>query len=235
MTKIYKTKIKLYPSGIKQLTVYKDSILVKNSEKKVTLYSEVEKGKSEEDFQREKQRELWKIKTKIKDYVLCNDFDQFWTLTFNSDRYDYSIAFEKMSKWLRKMRDKYGRFNYIVIPELHKDGAIHFHAVFGNFKGKLINSGKKHKNVTVWNSADWEYGFTTITRMRNKERCASYVTKYFTKDMQNSIVGKNKKKYWLSRDLKKPVVSYSSLDLSAELEVEPDFESDMCRIYKIQS
>lgn len=231
MTKLYKTKIKEYPNGIKQLTVYKNAIFVENESNSITLSNTAKKEKSASEKELEKMREIWKIKTKIKDYVLCNDFNTFWTLTFNSDRYDYDAAFEKLSKWIRKMRDKYGKFRYIVIPEIHKDGAIHFHAVFGGFKGPLIDSGVKHRNVTVFNCADWEYGFTTITRMRNKEKCASYVTKYFTKDMQNSIVGKDKKKYWLSRGLRLPAVTYSADDLSGNLQ--PTYENDVCSIYKL--
>lgn len=231
MTRFYKTKIKEYPNGTKQLTVYKNAIFVENGSNSITLSNTTEKEKDLNEKELEKMREIWKIKTKIKDYVLCNDFNTFWTLTFNSDRYDYDNAFEKLSKWLRKMRDKYGKFRYIVIPEIHKDGAIHFHGVFGGFKGPLVDSGVKHRNVTVFNCNDWQYGFTTITRMRNKEKCASYVTKYFTKQMQETIVKKGQKKYWLSKGLEKPAVTYSADDLSGNLQ--PSYENDVCSIYKL--
>lgn len=231
MTRFYKTKIKEYPNGTKQLTVYKNTIFVENGSNSITLSNTDEIVQKEVDKDLEQRRAIWKIKTKIKDYVLCNDFNTFWTMTFEKDRYDYDLAFEKMSKWLRKMRDRHGKFDYIVIPELHKDGAIHFHAVFGNFGGKLIDSGVKHRNVTVFNCPEWEYGFTTITRMRNKEKCASYVTKYFTKQMQETIVKKGQKKYWLSKGLEKPVVTYSADDLGENLQ--PTYTNDVCSIYKL--
>lgn len=231
MSKFYKTKIKLYPNGSKTLTVYKSALKAEKEPISIT-FSDCEKNdKSESEKELEKQRAIWKIKTKIKDYVLCNNFDCFWTLTFENDRYNYNLAFEKMSKWLEKMRKKYGKFNYIIIPELHKDGAIHFHGVTGGFKGSLVDSGVKHRNYTVYNSNDWNHGFTTITRMRSKEKCASYVTKYFTKDMQNSIVGKGKKKYWLSKGLELPVVSYSADDLGKGLQAV--HENEICLIYKL--
>lgn len=231
MSKFYKTKIKLYPNGHKTLTVYHNALKVEKEVNSIPVFYLPENGKSDKEKDLEKMRGVWKIKTKIKDYVLCNDFDCFWTLTFETDRYNYDLAFEKMSKWLAKMRRKYGKFRYIIIPELHKDGAIHFHGVTGGFKGTLTYSGVKHKKAKVYNSSDWEYGFTTITKMRNKEKCASYVTKYFTKDMQNSIVGKGKKKYWLSLGLDLPVVSYSAEDLGKGLE--PVHENDICSIYKL--
>lgn len=231
MAKFYKTKIKEYPNGIKQLTVYNTSVCAEKEPISVTFSNPNEHEKNSDEKELEKSRAIWKIKTKIKDYVLCNDFDTFWTMTFKNHRYDYEHAFEVLSKWLRKMRDKHGKFRYIVIPEIHKDGAIHFHGVFGGFKGLLVDSGVKHRNVTVFNCPEWEYGFTTITRMRNKEKCASYVTKYFTKQMQATIVKKGQKKYWLSKGLEKPVVTYSADDLGRNLQ--PVYTNDVCSIYKL--
>lgn len=234
MTRFYKTKIKEYPNGSKVLTVYKNALKAESIPNSIPFYPPDDDLISDEkiiDKELEKMRAIWKIKTKIKDYVLCNDFDCFWTITFGDDRYDYEVAFSKMSKWLRKMKDKYGKFNYIIIPELHKDGAIHFHGVTGGFKGNIIYSGVKHKKVKVYNCVDWEHGFTTITKMRSREKCATYVTKYFTKEMQNSIVGKGKKKYWSSRGLRLPAVTYSDIDLGKNLE--PNYVNDVCSIYKV--
>lgn len=235
MTRFYKTKIKEYPDGSKVLTVYKNALKGENNSDSIPFYSVDDYDDNSDDKllekELEKMRGIWKIKTKIKDYVLCNDFDSFWTITFGDNRYDYDRAFSNMSKWLRKMRDKYGKFNYIIIPELHKDGAIHFHGVTGGFRGNIVYSGVKHNKVKVYNCSDWIYGFTSITKMRSKEKCASYVTKYFTKDMQNSIVGKGKKKYWSSRGLRLPVITYTEEDLGKNLE--PSYENDVCFVYKL--
>lgn len=231
MSRLYKTKIKEYPNGTKQYTVYKEPILIENSVEKLTFSNREKLAKNDDEKSLEKMREIWKIKNKIKDYVLCNDFDSFWTLTFNSERYDYEIAFKKMSKWLEKMRKKYGKFRYIVIPEIHKDGAIHFHGVFGGLRAVLSNSGIKHRNVPVYNCPEWKYGFTTITKMRSKEKCANYVTKYFTKQMQETIVKKGQKKYWCSKGLELPAVSYSAHDLGKNLQAV--YENDVCLIYKL--
>lgn len=231
MTRRYKTKIKEYPNGSKTLTVYKTALLVKNNDNSIHLSEPLKNEKTAEEKELEKLRNLWKIRTKIKDYILCNDFDHFWTLTFDSDRYNYAVAFEKMGKWLRKMRDKYGVFNYIMIPELHKDGAIHFHGVTGGLNAVIRDSGVKHKGVKVYNCTDWEHGFTTLTKIRSREKTASYVTKYITKEMQNSIVEKGKKKYWLSRGLRLPVVSYTDLNLGIDLI--PSYENETCLIYQL--
>ena len=49
--------------------------------------------------------------------------------------------------------------------------------------------------------------------------------------MQNSIVEKGKKKYWLSRGLRKPDVTFSELNLTPDLK--PDYENDIIAIYKL--
>ena len=229
--KRYKTKIKEYPNGTKVYTVYNAALLIAENDNSIHLSESLKNEKTAEELQLEKNRALWKIKTKIKDYILCNDFDYFWTLTFDSDRYTYAVAFEKMGKWLEKMRKKYGKFNYIMIPELHKDGAIHFHGVTGGLNAVVRDSGVKHKGVKVYNCIDWQHGFTTLTRVRSKEKTATYVTKYVTKEMQNSIVGKGKKKYWCSRGLRLPAVTYTNLNLGIDLI--PDYKNDVCSIYRI--
>ena len=229
--KRYKTKIKEYPNGTKVYTVYNTALLIAETDNSIHFSEPLKNEKTAEELQLEKNRALWKIKTKIKDYILCNDFDYFWTLTFDSDRYNYTVAFEKMGKWLEKMRKKYGKFNYIMIPELHKDGAIHFHGVTGGLNAVVRDSGVKHKGVKVYNCTDWQHGFTTLTRVRSKEKTATYVTKYVTKEMQNSIVGKGKKKYWCSRGLRLPAVSYTDLNLGEDLI--PDYKNDVCSIYRI--
>lgn len=232
MPKFYKTKTKEYPDGSRVLTVYKNSITSdsSNTSDSVLKSEKLEATPEEKEF--DKQRNLWKVKTKIKDYCLSNQFTFFWNITFATDRYDYAEAFDRMGRWLRKMRDKYGKFDYIFIPETHKDGAIHFHGVTGGFGGRIVDSGRKRKGVKLFNCPEWEYGFTELTAIRSREKCASYITKYVTKEMQNSIVGKGKKKYWCSRGLRLPAVTYSEYDLS--LGLEPDYENDTCSIFKFE-
>ncbi|MFI1245066.1 rolling circle replication-associated protein, partial [Enterococcus casseliflavus] len=213
------------------MTVYKNALIVKIDDDSIDVSISEKTEKTDDEKELEKIRNLWKIRTKIKDYVLSNEFNYFWTLTFDSDRYNYAVAFEKMGRWLERMRKKHGKFDYIMIPELHKDGAIHFHGVTGGLNAVIRDSGVKHKGVKVYNCSDWDHGFTTLTKIRSREKTASYITKYVTKEMQNSIVGKGKKKYWCSRGLRVPAVEYSVQDLG--LGLQPDYENDTCLIYKI--
>ncbi|HEO7283809.1 TPA: hypothetical protein VBE53_001886, partial [Streptococcus agalactiae] len=77
-----------------------------------------------------------KIQRRIRYYCECNDFDLFWTLTFDDEKVnakDYEYAKKKLRAWLKYQREKYGKFDYIFIPELHKNGRIHFHGITFGF------------------------------------------------------------------------------------------------------
>lgn len=233
--KRYKSKVKTYPDGARTVYVYKRPLDVcDTSEGDAGSYRDLTEDEIQAEYEHSKFMNLIRTKTKIRDYCLSNDFTYFWTLTFGGDnRHDDALCFSKLQKWLRWMKLKYGKFNYIFIPERHKDGAIHFHGVTGGFGGVIVDSGVKHKKAKVYNCSDWEHGFSTLTRIRSKKKCATYITKYVTKDLDQEIVGKGKKKYWCSRGLRLPAVEYSSFDLS--FGKAPDFENETCYIYNFDS
>ncbi|HDJ2019628.1 TPA: hypothetical protein PPU48_002805 [Staphylococcus aureus] len=190
---------------------------------------------------------MFKVKTKIKDLVLNNHFDMFWTLTFDPKKCVKAIEdeyrFEEMRKWLHKMRARHNRksdkpFMYIAIPERHKSGLIHWHMVTGNLEPNLIDSGKTYKKQKIYNCLDWEHGFSNVQKMRSKSKISSYVTKYITKDLLNTPARKNKRKYWSSNNLTLPTVYGVSDDFVMDFmrdeydrKVEPNYSTDVCDIW----
>lgn len=149
-------------------------------------------------------------KTTIHDIVICNDFDYFCTFTFDpkkvKSRYDIGLLKVVMHRWLETQRKMHGQFDYLILPEFHKDGAIHFHALFARFKGHLRDSGKKTEHGhTIYNFARFKYGFSTAVPIvqtdEDRSNVARYITKYVTKDMPTFP---GKKRYWVSRGLKRP-------------------------------
>ncbi|MGF7359043.1 hypothetical protein KD902_12915, partial [Enterococcus faecium] len=58
------------------------------------------------------------------------------------------------------------------------------------------------------------------------------LSKYITKDLMDSPARRNKKKYWASRSLELPK-TFGIKEL-LNLNIEPDFESDICKIYEIE-
>ena len=68
--KRYKTKIKEYPNGTKVYTVYNTALLIAETDNSIHFSEPLKNEKTAEELQLEKNRALWKIKTKIKDYIL---------------------------------------------------------------------------------------------------------------------------------------------------------------------
>lgn len=143
-----------------------------------------------------------RTKTAISDIVLCNDFDLFCTFTFKKDRENIDFSKRKMSDWLRDQRKKLGKFDYIIVPEFHKDGkAIHFHALLKGYTGKLHKTNIFQKGRQVYNITSYKKGYTTAVFIDNKQKVSSYIRKYITKDMPTFS---GKKRYWTSKNLVRP-------------------------------
>jgi hypothetical protein len=151
---------------------------------------------------------LRRTKTTIADLIICNEFDLFTTFTFDKkkvDRYSITECKKKMGKWLKNQREIHGKFKYIIVPEHHKDGAIHFHALFKNYRGKLIKGNTKTKtNRTIYNISSYQLGYSTAIPIdSNIEKVGNYVKKYITKDMP---LFPGKKRYWSSQGLVRPLL-----------------------------
>lgn len=168
------------------------------------------------------------IKNRIIQYAYCNDFDQFWTLTFAEDRYDVEKCYQKLATFLRKIKKKYGNFRYIIVAEFHKDNAVHFHALAGGYQGNLTSSGVFQKGNEVFNLDDWKYGFTNCQNIKNRLAIGAYISKYIIKSIENSPAAKGRKKYWHSDGLKTAQVDFYEPDVSEYLEekYEPEWTSE---------
>lgn len=180
----------------------------------------------------------YRARRKVFDYAIANyDFEYFITLTLNGEyfqRNDIETACKKLNKFLANRVQRKG-LKYIIVPELHKDGAIHFHGLINKAvemvpSGTYIppNGGKPLKGETlkrkgvpledcreVFNIVDWKYGFTTAIKIdEERERTARYVAKYITKESGNN--GKICGRYYFSGgDLLQPFFTYEQADFEA--------------------
>lgn len=158
---------------------------------------------------------LSRTKSLVQDIVLCNDFELFCTFTFSPkfvDRYDFNKCSMKMRLWLHHQRDvatsKGNDFKYLVIPEQHKDGAWHFHALLKGYSSTLKDSGLRTSSLRpIYNITSFRSGFTTATPIDSKEGVSSYVTKYITKDFIKKF---NRRRFFCSRNLIRPTRELNS-------------------------
>lgn len=154
-----------------------------------------------------------RARRKIFDYIICNDFDMFVTLTLDAkliDRNDYGAIIKRLNTWLGNRVKRKG-IRYIGVPEYHKNGGLHFHfAVNGADKFRLVDSGTvtvdgRKKPIradtaryrgyapeqchTVYNLPDWKLGFSTaILTYGDRGALAHYLSKELCKDVQKSLV-----------------------------------------------
>lgn len=152
-----------------------------------------------------------RAKRAVKDIALCNPFTHFFTWTLDGkliDRYDTEEVKHRLCNFLKNaVRRK--DFSYVLVPERHKDNALHFHGLcmLGSFKpvravspytGKPMFS--KETGRPIYNMPEWNFGFSTCIPIdENYERTVNYVVKYITKDT-SKIFGKW---YFSSRNLRK--------------------------------
>lgn len=152
---------------------------------------------------------LSRSRTTISDVIICNRFDWFATFTFDPkklNRYDFNVCVRYMSTWLFNQRKHSPDFRYLIVPEKHKDGAFHFHAVFSNFHGSMRKTKIRQKGRPIYNLTGFRGGFTTAVKIDSdedsKHAVACYIKKYITKDMP---VMYGRKRFWTSRNLTRPI------------------------------
>jgi len=109
-------------------------------------------------------------------------------------------------KWLENQKQIHGQFNYLIVPEYHKDGrAIHFHALLANYPGNTVETGTDKNNRRLQNISSYKLGHSTLVDIDQDEqstnRISNYVRKYITKEMP---LFDGKKRYWCSKGLIRP-------------------------------
>lgn len=153
-------------------------------------------------------RSMRRTKQIIYDIAQSNDWEYFFTLTFNPkkvDSFNYADCAKSLSVWLNNMRKKCD-LKYIVVPEQHKSGRWHFHGLFMSCDELgFVDSGlKADKGQIIYNVGRYRLGWSTAIRLDGSKAVCTYLTKYITKELCK--LTKGKKKYWASRNVDKPIV-----------------------------
>lgn len=160
----------------------------------------------------------------IKEYIKCNNFTYFFTATVNSDfcdRYSLSECQKSIRKIIKSIKRKKKDFIYLFITECHKDGAFHFHGVCSDFPDDdlFINE------YGYFSSYSFEkLGFFSMSLIKNKDKCSSYIIKYITKEPVRDLRGSF---YFCSRGLKRAeCYDIKPIDISNF----NFYENDFCKI-----
>lgn len=183
-------------------------------------------------------RSVRRAKAAVRDIALCNPMAYFVTLTLDGskiDRHDMQPITRKLNAWLSNQVQRRG-LKYILVPERHKDGAVHFHGFFNDAlpvtdSGTVVppGGGKPRRprskaqraewlaagGRVVYNLPGWSLGFTTAMELYGDYSTAvSYVCKYIGKDMdtEGSPEKIGGRWYYSGGDLAGPEVEYVNID-----------------------
>lgn len=167
---------------------------------------EEDEAKRHEDSVR---RSMRRARVQVRDYCLSTDMKYFCTFTLDQEkinRYDIKAITQKLNQWLNHQVQRKG-LSYVMVPELHKDGAVHFHglltdALKAEDSGTIIPKGQDRPRKprtelqrshwlrdggrVVYNLPGWPYGFTTALQLEgNYEKAVNYVCKYISKSLRD--------------------------------------------------
>lgn len=184
-----------------------------------------------EDLERARRR----ARAKVRRIALANEFRWFVTLTIDPekvDSLDRAAVTRKLNQWCSNQVKRRG-LRYILVPELHRSGRVHYHGFFSDSleavdSGTIAGAPGKTKpckprsaaqraewleagGKVVYNLPGWTYGFTTAIELYGEyERAVAYVCKYIGKESEK-IGGRW---YYSGGPLKNPVEMF--VDISAE-------------------
>ncbi len=209
------TTIKHYSKNIRRLTEKeKQERQFEKGNVLDSIYRGVEFEKQCQGGERSLENSLKRTKTKIYELAQANKWKWFVTLTFNPDlidNSDYNLLASKLNDYFSNLKKRVcPNLKYLIVPELHKDGKkYHFHGLLADCGGLIFqDSGHYIDGIKQYNLFQWKYGFSWCSIVNCNKRVASYITKYITKDLLCTL--SNKKRYWCSRNLDKPVEYFLS-------------------------
>ncbi len=220
---LYNTKITRFSNGVVK---YKKSSYI--SSKGICPRNQHNGSCSEEELDAKTKKYLKIVRENILNLAFnFSKWEYFITLTFdfrNRGEYSHEKAIDLLTKWINNQKHQNRDMIYLLVPEFHKSGRLHFHGLIANVpKWEFIEAKRpdgtliKENGLQIYNLKNYKLGFTTISKIQDQEKVSNYITKYATKEL---ITLKNKKRYWYSRNLEKPITDYDliNMDLKEYLE-----------------
>ena len=187
------------------------------------------------------ERSMRRARGRLRRLALSNDFKYFVTLTLDPakvDSHEGAAVVKKLNAWASNAVQRHG-LRYLLVPERHKKGGIHFHGFFndalpavdsGTIRVPWAKKPRRPRSAAeraewlaaggkiVYNLPGWTLGFTTAMELYGDYPAAvAYVCKYIGKDGEKPAG----RWYYSGGDLVEPVVEYveiSPAELAAEYE-----------------
>ena len=175
-------------------------------------------------------------------YALTNRLPVFATFTLapdKIDRYDAQAVTRRLGQWLDNRVRRKG-LRYLIVPERHRDGAIHYHGLMNDVL-PMVESGtwlvpgckrprkprtqrqaaewREAGHQIVYNLPDWSLGFSTAMYVRGDyHQAVNYVAKYVTKQQEDGGGKVAGRWYYHSGNLDLPEQRVGSVDVRSLME-----------------
>lgn len=203
-------RMKSYPGGGYEIMACSENVFREDGWEDAEKFDRPKVSKKRDSISSSPQdveRSLRRAASKVRDIALSNQFRWFVTLTLDRqriERYDMAAIMRRVNVWLDNAVRRHG-LRYVLVPERHKDGAVHFH---GFFNDALPCSASGHTDSAghmIYNLPDWGFGFTAAIELYGSyESAVGYVCKYVRKQAEK-IGGRW---YYSGGKLQKPEISY---------------------------
>lgn len=190
-----------YPSGYREY-VFREAIKGNNGKNKGR------KGlKANEVNYKNKEKNIYKIKKKMRRYALINDLTRMVTINTqecitanNVDVFDY--YFKQFLKYLKRKYPKYKDIKYLGSRELQDRGALHIHFLINMYIPQDIAD-------KIWNQVA---GKGHVDIRYKGIQAINYVIKYISKGLMETAFtteeGFSKKAYFMSKNLDRNLDNY---------------------------
>lgn len=141
-------------------------------------------------------------KNLIRDVIYNNQFQYFFTQTFDHTRYNVYQETElynqfirsSLKDWVYKRNLKKADISYIFVPDLHADGAFHYHGLVRgdwDFVSYRFDFGLPRyiKDTVKRGQKIWyqpflmdKFGYNTSTQIKDLAKAGNYMLKYISKN-----------------------------------------------------
>lgn len=152
---------------------------------------------SEEDKEINRDKVFKRARTDLRRIINSNveEDSKFLTLTFKDNVQDLDYANNEFKKFIKRLNYNFNiKVKYSCVIEFQKRGAIHYHVILYNLKGKV----DLHKLSSIWDN-----GFIKLNKIKGVDNVGAYICKYMTKTDDKRLEGR--KMYFNSRNLSKPI------------------------------
>lgn len=186
-----------------------------------------------------------RARSMVLQYALCNPWDYFFTGTLDRtkfDRYDLDTFAARLMQWIRDKRKAYNaKFQVLLVPEHHKDGAWHIHGLICGLPDAVLRPFRppEPRHLIEGGFLNWpdymdKFGFCSLAPIRDPIATAYYIAKYVSKELSQRGGDLGKHLYFHSRPLRKAELASEVYMYNSGLDACCTDDYEFCKIGMVE-